>query len=145
MSLFADSPRLYPGVAELVSELSARGVRLAVVSTTWRGNIEVALSSALLASHFETVVGKEDVSQTKPDPEAYELALKRLKLGPEAVVALEDSATGLASARRAGVRAVAVGHRQPRGEWADGAPFVESLARVSEVLALLGWPDATSG
>ena len=45
VALLADSPRIYPGVAELVARLRGR-VRLAVVSTTWRENIETVLRAA---------------------------------------------------------------------------------------------------
>lgn len=135
--MLTDSPRLYPGVAELVRALAGR-VRLAVVSTTWRENIAIVLNSAGLENCFETVVGKQDVQQVKPDPEGYLLALERLGLAPEDAIALEDSTTGLASARSAGVPALAVGHRQPRGDWIGESGFVDDLTNTTGVIARLG-------
>jgi HAD superfamily hydrolase (TIGR01509 family) len=112
LTLLRDAPRVYPGVVELVARLRGR-VRLGVVTTTWRANVEAVLAAAGLGDAFGLVVGKEDVKATKPDPEGYRKAVSRLKVAPADAVALEDSASGLAAARAAGLRALAVGHRLP--------------------------------
>jgi beta-phosphoglucomutase len=132
-ALLADSPRVYPGVVALVHRLRGR-VRLAVVSTTWRENIETVLHAADLADAFEVVVAKEDVAAVKPDPECYRLALARLDLPAAAAVALEDSPTGLASARAAGMRGIAIGHRRPPDGWAGDAAYLPDLADTAAVL-----------
>jgi beta-phosphoglucomutase len=137
-ALLADSPRVYPGVAELVAALSGRA-RLAVVSTTWRENIATVLRSAGLDGAFELFVGKEDVRAVKPDPECYLLALKRLGLAPDEAAALEDSPSGLASARAAGIRVLAIGHRRKKGDWIGDATFLPDLAGTRAVLEALGW------
>ena len=141
LRLLADSPRIYRGVAALVERLAGRA-RLGVVTTTWRGNVEAVLGASGLAKAFEFVVAKEDVKATKPDPEAYRLALAKLGLSAGDVVALEDSATGLAAARGAGVRVVAVGHRKAKGEWAGDSDYVAGFSDLSRVLAAVGLPDA---
>jgi HAD superfamily hydrolase (TIGR01509 family) len=137
MDLLRDSPRLYPGVAALVRSLRAK-VRLAVVSGTWRENIQVVLESAGLADAFETIVGKEDVTARKPAPEAYHLALKRLRLSARSAVAVEDSPSGLSSARSAGVRVIAVGHRRPFGEWVGDSAYVSGFEPAEGLLGHLG-------
>ena len=90
VQLLKDAPRLFPGVVDLVRELQGR-VRLAVVSSTWRENIKTVLGAAGLAGSFDLIVGKEDVTAGKPAPDAYQLALKRLRLVARSTVALEDS------------------------------------------------------
>jgi HAD superfamily hydrolase (TIGR01509 family) len=137
LGLLTDAPRVYPGVAQLVERLAGR-VRLAVVSGTWRENVEIVLRAARLDPAFPVIVGKEDVSEPKPDPAAYRVALKRLGVPPSAAVAIEDSPTGLASARGAGLRAVAVGHRRSAGEWSQGVPFLADLRDTEAVLRELG-------
>ncbi len=139
VAMLADSPRLYPGVEALVRRLEG-SYRLAIVTTTWVENVEVVLRSSGLAEAFEFVVGKEDVEAPKPDPACYRLALRRLGLEPSEVVALEDSAGGLASARGADLRPVAVGHRHPEGDWSRGSPFVADLADFEAVSRVLGLP-----
>ena len=59
---------------------SGAGPGSAVVTTTWRANVEAVLEASGLAEAFEFVVAKEDVEATKPDPEGYRLALTKLKL-----------------------------------------------------------------
>jgi HAD superfamily hydrolase (TIGR01509 family) len=137
VSLFRDSPRLYPGVRELVEKLAGR-VRLAVVSGTWRENIEVVLAAPGLLGHFELVVGKEDVAATKPDPEAYLFALRRLGIGHDAAVAIEDSPSGLAAARKARIRCIAIGHRREFGPWVGDNVYCTGLEPVSGLLPHLG-------
>ncbi len=136
VAMLADSPRIYPGVPELVRRLSGR-VHLGIVSTTWRENIEVVLAASGLAGAFEVLIGKEDVAAVKPAPEGYLLALERLGLPAEAAVALEDSATGLQAARAAGLRAFAIGHRLPSGEWVGPSAYVPDLTAASNLIGLL--------
>ncbi|HWE38245.1 MAG TPA: HAD family phosphatase [Isosphaeraceae bacterium] len=133
--MLADAPQLYPGVVEVVRSLAARdGLRLGVVTTTWRENVAVVLGVAGLVDDFAVVVAKEDVAAVKPDPESYRLALTRLGVGPEVAVALEDSPTGLAAARAAGLRALAVGHRRPPGDWAGDSTYLPDLSDLENVL-----------
>jgi HAD superfamily hydrolase (TIGR01509 family) len=136
-SLLNDAPRLYPGVAALAHAVRGK-VRLAVVTGTWRSNVEVVLRASGLAPAFELIVAKEDVAAVKPAPDGYTLALKRLGLPPAAAVALEDSPSGVAAAIGAGVRCVAVGHRRPAGDWVGSAVYIADLVETARVLGVLG-------
>jgi len=135
--MLQESPRLYPGVVDLIQKLRGR-VRLAVVSGTWRENILTVLDAAELAESFETIVGKEDVTLVKPAPEAYQLALRRLRLSARSSVAIEDCPTGLESARAAGIRAIAVGHRRPFGDWVGDSTYISGFEPVEGLLRHLG-------
>jgi beta-phosphoglucomutase len=138
VQMLKESPRLYPGVAELVRELQGRA-RLAIVSGTWRENITAVLDAVGLADCFDTIIGKDDVIAVKPAPDAYLLALKRLRLVGKSTVALEDSPTGLTSARAAGIRAIAVGHRLPFGEWVGDATYISGFEPAHGLLQHLGF------
>jgi HAD superfamily hydrolase (TIGR01509 family) len=137
ITMLNDSPRLYPGVSALVEAVRGRR-RLAVVSGTWRANVDTVLQAAGLASAFELIIAKEDVAAVKPAPDCYRLALERLGLEPSQAIALEDSPTGLMAARAAGVRVLAVGHRRPPGEWVGAADYLPQLVPTARVLATLG-------
>ncbi len=136
VALLADSPRVYPGVVELVRAVCGR-VRLAVVSTTWRENITTVLQASGLAEAFEVIVGKQDVRAVKPDPEGYRLALQLLAIAAGDAVALEDSATGLTAARAAGLRTLAVGHRLPLSDWVGTSDSIAHFRKTSAVLEKL--------
>jgi HAD superfamily hydrolase (TIGR01509 family) len=138
ISLLRDAPRIFPGVAELVESLHGRA-RLAIVSGTWRENVEAVLEAVGLSRAFEWIIAKEDVHSVKPDPEAYRLALSRLKLSASAAVAIEDSPSGLASAAAAGIPCVALGHRREFGEWVGDAIYFSGLEPVSGLLKRIGF------
>jgi beta-phosphoglucomutase len=139
VQMMRSSPRLHRGVAELVRELHGRA-RLAVVSDTWRENVETVLESAGIAGSFDAIIAKEDVTSFKPNPEPYLRALKRLRISPRSAVAFEDSAAGLESARAAGLKVIAVGHRRPFGDWVGDAIFISGLEPVEVVLRHLELP-----
>ena len=94
-----------PGAASLVAALP--GDQWAVVTS---GPPPVALarlrSVGLPVPHV--LVSAEDVSRGKPDPEGYLLAARRLGATPEGCVVVEDAPVGVAAARAAGMRVVAV-------------------------------------
>ncbi len=136
LAMLGDAPRIYPGVLDLIHHLRGR-FRLAIVSTSGRANIQAVLKASDLLEAFELVLAKEDVAAPKPDPEAYRLALSRLDLPAGEVVALEDSPTGLLAARGAGVRAIAVGHRRPRGDWAGAGAFLPDLIEPGRVASAI--------
>jgi HAD superfamily hydrolase (TIGR01509 family) len=135
--MLSDAPRIYPGIPELVQRLRG-SVRLAVVSGTWRENVETVLAASGLRAAFEVIVGKEDVAAVKPDPEAYFLALRRLALSPGETVAIEDSPTGLAAAHAAGIPGIAVGHRREFGGWVGDSTYFSGLEPASGLLRRLG-------
>jgi HAD superfamily hydrolase (TIGR01509 family) len=137
VQMLRDSPRLYPGVVELIRLLRTRA-KLAVVSATWHENIQAVLIAAGLVDCFEAIVGKEDVTSVKPAAEAYLLALKKLQVSAKAAVAIEDSPAGLQSARAAGIRVVAVGHRHPFGDWVGDSLYVSGFEPVEGLLRNLG-------
>jgi beta-phosphoglucomutase len=141
VELLRDAPRIYPGVIELIGNLRGR-VRLAVVSGTWRENVEAVLANPSLAGEFELIVGKEDVKAVKPHPEAYLLALRKLGIGPSEAVAIEDSPSGITAARVAGIPSVAVGHRREFGHWVGDSVYFTGLEPVSGLLRHLELIDA---
>jgi HAD superfamily hydrolase (TIGR01509 family) len=138
VELLRHAPRVYPGVVELVRALHGRA-KVAVVSGTWRENIEAVLHAAGLADAIDLIVAKEDVTRRKPDPEAYLLALKKLRLSPRSVLVFEDSPSGISSARAAGIgRIVALGHLLPPGDWAAGAEYLDDIESIAKALPQLG-------
>lgn len=100
--------QLRPGVRNLILEAQRRGLQQAIVTTSGRTAV-AALVERLLpeaAAAFRFWVCGEDVPRKKPDPHAYRQARVRLGLPPGAVLAIEDSPAGLASATDAGLACV---------------------------------------
>jgi len=95
-----------PGARELLAEVAAAGIPLALVTSSLRLLADAVLSGTGLA--FPVTVTGDDVPVTKPDPAPYLLAAKLLDVDPARCVALEDSPNGTASATAAGCRVLAV-------------------------------------
>jgi HAD superfamily hydrolase (TIGR01509 family) len=96
-----------PGARELIEDVTSGGVPIALVSSSYRSVMDAVLD-AVGRDWFTTTVSADDVARTKPHPDPYLAAAIALGVDAARCVALEDSATGSASARAAGCVTVAV-------------------------------------
>jgi HAD superfamily hydrolase (TIGR01509 family) len=97
---------LREGVRELLDDCERARVRLGIVTTTSRSNVEALLRTHLgkdWESKFAAVVCAQEAPKKKPHPQAYLLGLHALKLRPHEAVAMEDADAGVAAAQAAGV------------------------------------------
>jgi len=106
--VMADCTVVYNYVPETVEHLRGKRLRLGIVSTKYRYRIVEVLGREGLLEPFEVIIGGEDVSEFKPDPESLNLALERLSIPPEAVLYVGDSVVDAEAAMRAGVPFAAV-------------------------------------
>jgi HAD superfamily hydrolase (TIGR01509 family) len=97
-----------PGALELVSRLRDMGVPLGLASNSPRFLADDALATAGLADAFDAIVTADDVEHPKPAPDIYLLACERLRVSPHEALALEDSVSGVAAAKAAGLTCIAV-------------------------------------
>lgn len=104
----AEGVPLRPGARALVELLAAQGMAMAVATSSRQESAEWKLVRAGIRQHFATVVALEDVTQAKPAPEPFLLAAARLGVDPARCLAFEDSETGTAAARAAGMTVVQV-------------------------------------
>ena len=101
-----DGSTVPPHVRDAVLRAAGRA-RLAIVSGAARSEVETVLEAAGL-DVFDVIVSAEDVARGKPDPEGYLLALEQLGVRAADAVAIEDAPPGIAAAKAAGLRCVAV-------------------------------------
>ena len=113
-----------PGLPELLDDLRSHGVRIAVATTGRRAWVEPLLAHLIGADTAEVVVCGDDVTDLKPDPAAYLLALSRLGLDATWTVAVEDSGPGLRAALAAGMATVVVTNDDTAGHDVTGAAIV---------------------
>ncbi|MEV8155925.1 HAD family phosphatase [Streptomyces fradiae] len=123
-----DGVPLMPGAARLLAELAEHAVPTALVSASHRRIIDRVLHS-LGADHFTLTVAGDEVPRTKPHPDPYLLAARRVGADPARCAVVEDTATGVAAAEAAGCRVVAVPSLAPIAP-ADGRAVVGSLEDV---------------
>jgi HAD superfamily hydrolase (TIGR01509 family) len=125
----------FPDTLALLDGLS---VPAAVASNSDRWRLDVVLSAAGIRDRFEVSVAGDEVPLPKPAPDIYLRAADLLFVNPGECVVIEDSPTGIAAARAAGMKVVAVrrGHF-PDDRLAEADLVVDSLA-VSTLLSPLG-------
>jgi beta-phosphoglucomutase len=109
-----------PGSREIIVELRRRGVRTAVGSSS--RNTPLILARTGLAGLFDAVADGNDITRSKPDPEVFLLAARRLGVPPGECLVVEDAVAGVEAARRAGMAVFGIGT-------AESLPGVAHLAR----------------
>jgi putative hydrolase of the HAD superfamily len=99
---------LLPGVLPLLEGARRAGLRLGMASNSSHAHVEGQINRLGVRDFFEFVACREDASSPKPEPDLYRVVINRFGLRGIEAVALEDSQTGITSAKRAGLWAVAV-------------------------------------
>jgi HAD superfamily hydrolase (TIGR01509 family) len=88
--------------------LSHGRIPFAVVSGGTRASVTRSLTTLCLLDKFDTLVCAEDYTHSKPDPEPFLVAAKRLGVAPKDCLVFEDTAMGIQSATAAGMASVKV-------------------------------------
>jgi pyrophosphatase PpaX len=103
-ALHDESVRPYPNVVEVIEKLGADGTALAVVTSKHRRIAQRTVDRCGLGDRFELLVGADDVTHGKPDPEPVLLALERLGIEGRAgeVLFVGDSPYDMRAGRAAG-------------------------------------------
>lgn len=96
-----------PGVLGTLDGLRARGVKLAVGSSS--KNAKKILEKTGLIDGFDAVADGTDITRSKPDPEVFLSAAEKLGLPSEACAVVEDAEAGIEAAKAGGMTALAVG------------------------------------
>lgn len=133
LEILAEREPLYPGVADLIESLAAR-YQLAVASGSLRTAIAAVLAVRGLRRFFGPTVSVQDVERGKPAPDLYLRAAELLGIRPEACVAIEDSIPGVAAARAAGMRVIAISTTTPADRLRDAHVVVGTHREVGERL-----------
>ena len=97
-----------PGVNRILAECGQRRLPKAVASSSLRSWVNLKLQAIKLSDAFDVVLGGDDVSNGKPNPEIYRLAAQCLGLPPQSCIAIEDSPVGIAAAVGSGAYTIAV-------------------------------------
>jgi beta-phosphoglucomutase-like phosphatase (HAD superfamily) len=125
--LAAGSISLRDGVEHLIDEAADRNVQLAIASTTTLANIETLLQATLgrhSPQRFAAIGAGDQVRHKKPAPEIYRFVLRELDRPADECAAIEDSATGLAAAKTAGLYTVVTPSAWTAGEDFSAADLV---------------------
>ncbi|MGB5914516.1 MAG: HAD family hydrolase [Phormidesmis sp.] len=127
---------LRPGVERLLNEARAKGIRLAIATTTTPANVQALLENTLgpeSLNWFEIIAAGDMVPHKKPAPDIFEYALAHLKLPPENCLGFEDTNNGLLSATQTGLKTVVTVNDYTKAQ---------DFSKAALVISDFGEPDA---
>lgn len=128
--LVADNIKSLPGAIELIKSLDEHGLKSAIASSAPPENIQIILRGLDIQDCFQAIVWGSEVAEGKPSPQVFLLAAKKLGSKPSNCVVIEDAVTGVAAAKRAGMKCVAVTNSHPRSSLKEADLIVDTLEVV---------------
>ena len=125
--------RLTPliGITKLLKQLKTNGITIGLASSGSVKKVGFSLDELKLAKFFPIRVTGSDVHSSKPHPEIYQIAAKKLGVEPSECVAVEDATTGVESAKRAGMKCVAITSSFPKAELHNTDLVVDSFEELN--------------
>ncbi len=122
-----------PGAFEFIEYIKSKGIKAAVGSAS--KNTPLILEKTGLADKFDAVSCGLDTVRSKPDPEVFLTAAKKLGVDPCRCAVIEDSNAGIEAAKAGGMYAVAVGAAEhaPKADISVGS--LESLYKAMDIFA----------
>jgi mannitol-1-/sugar-/sorbitol-6-/2-deoxyglucose-6-phosphatase len=123
---------LSEGAVDAVRYAKGLGLRVALASSSPIRLIRAVLARGGLLDHFDVVRSAESEERGKPDPAVYLSTARALGIQPERCLAVEDSESGVRSAKAAGMVCVAVASLAPRSKLVEADLVVASLAEFDE-------------
>ena len=125
-----------PGLIDLLETLKAKGLKIAVATSTRRCVTEKRFSKLNITHYFDVIVCGDDVTHSKPHPEIYETALVKMNTKPEDALVLEDSVAGVEAAYRAHIPVIMIPDLVPASQKQkdETIAIVSSLTDVKNYL-----------
>ncbi len=130
LSLFPANKKSYPGVIELIHTLS-KDFTLALTSSSSRQEVNLIISEFGIQDKFVVTISGNDVHKGKPDPEPNVLTAEKLHLQPNECVVVEDSKSGVTSAKAAGCFCIGVTTTHTREDLKQADIVVSSFSEIS--------------
>jgi kojibiose phosphorylase len=136
---------LLPGVSELLQEIRAAGLQMAVVSASH--NTPFVLDRLNISDLFDVVIAGPEADapagkrRPKPAPDLFLLAAERLGVAPAACIVVEDAEAGLLGAIQAGMATVGIGPQERVGVADLALPDLQGV-RLAQLLAAANWSVA---
>ena len=105
---------IFPGVKDLLRSIRAQGLKVALASSSKNAPSVIRLLN--IQNEFDAVVDGTMIIHSKPDPEIFLLAAKKLGIEPASCVVFEDAEAGVEAALAAGMKCVGVGSAEQLGK-----------------------------
>jgi len=96
------------GLISLLGQIKTAGLKLAVATSSSPEIANLLLNKCGIAPFFDAIVTTSEAGKSKPSPDVYLLAAKKIGVSPEDCIVFEDSPNGLLSAKSAGMFCVVI-------------------------------------
>ena len=130
-----------PGVRELIQACVERGLPKAVASSSLHMWVDLKLNAIGLTGAFDAVLGGDDVTRGKPEPDIYIKAAESLGVPPAECIAIEDSPIGIAAAASSGAYTIAVRTEYTRNLDVSRAHTILETLEEFDLSLLANGPD----
>jgi HAD superfamily hydrolase (TIGR01509 family) len=140
---FANRVGLFPSTKRTLERLREMKVRLAVATSSVSASARPFLDRHELTPFFDVIVTGDEIERGKPDPDIYLRAAKKLGIGADACLVIEDAPSGIAAGKAAGMRVAAIPDRRfvDARDYEKEADYV--LGNLLEIPALVRRVRAT--
>ncbi|PYJ44749.1 MAG: hydrolase [Verrucomicrobia bacterium] len=140
---FANRVGLFPSTKRTLERLRDMKVRLAIATSSVSASARPFLDRHGLTPFFDGIVTGDEIERGKPDPDIYLRAAKKLGIGADACLVIEDALSGVAAGKAAGMRVAAIPDRRfvDARDYEKEADYV--LGNLSEIPALVRRVSAT--
>lgn len=125
---------LKPGVEALLESLRANGFKVALASATADDLVQRMLNECHIKEYFSLVISGESVRRNKPAPDIYLETMRRLGVGAEDCLVIEDSKNGIASDKAAGIETWAITHTDYTVDQSKADRVVSGMNEIRELL-----------
>jgi len=119
-----------PGALELMRLLTDNGVKMAIASSAPPENIQLITHGLGIDDYFQAIVWGREVTEGKPSPQAFLLAASKLGVEPRNCLVLEDAVAGVAAAKSAGMKCLAITNTHPKASLKEADLVVDKLEGI---------------
>lgn len=121
-----------PGFLKLLRKLSKQNLKIALASNRFLEHVSLILGNLGVKGKFDVIIGPSSTIQHKPHPDIYLETARRLEILPEDCAVIEDSETGIISAKKAGMKVIAVPNKYTKHhDFSKADKIVKSLSEVT--------------
>lgn len=129
--------RPYDGIPELLAELQAHGIQMAVTSNKFQEGTEYLVKALFPDIDFVAILGNRPGLPLKPSPAIVEEVLEKAALAPRDAILVGDSPTDMRTAANGGIDAIAVSWGYRSKEELAAQRIVENVGQLKQVLMTL--------
>lgn len=101
----------------MLKKLKDKWIKIACCSNSIKNSIEMMLNKAMILDYFDLILSNEDVKESKPSPQIYELAMEKLWIKPNEAIVVEDSPHGIEAWTKSGAKVIVVNNANEVHSW----------------------------